>query len=163
MPSFDIVSKIDMQEIDNAINSVLRELTNRYDFKAAKFSIEVDHKENIIKLAAEDSYKMGAIRDSIKTHGVKRGIDPKAFDFQKEEAASGNSLRQEVKLKNGIEQEVAKEINKQIKEKKLKVQSSIRGDEVRVEGKNRDDLQQIMNMLRAGSYELPLQFINFRD
>ncbi len=163
MPSFDIVSKIDMQEIDNAINSVMRELSNRYDFKGAKFSIDVDHKENVIKLAAEDSYKMGAIRDSIKTFGVKRGIDPKAFDFQKEEAASGNSLRQEVKLRNGIEQEVAKEINKQIKEKKLKVQSSIRGDEVRVEGKNRDDLQQIMNMLRAGNYELPLQFINFRD
>lgn len=163
MPSFDVVSKIDMQEIDNAINSVMRELTNRYDFKGVKFSVEVDHKENIIKLAAEDSYKLGAIRDSIKTFGVKRGIDPKAFDFQKEEAASGNTLRQTVKLRNGIEQEVAKEINKQIKEKKLKVQSSIRGDELRVEGKNRDDLQQVMSMLRTGNYELPLQFINFRD
>ena len=163
MPSFDVVSKIDMQEIDNAINSVMRELTNRYDFKGVKFSVEVDHKENIIKLAAEDSYKLGAIRDSIKTFGVKRGIDPKAFDFQKEEAASGNTLRQTVKLRNGIEQEVAKEINKQIKEKKLKVQSSIRGDVLRVEGKNRDDLQQVMNMLRTGNYELPLQFINFRD
>jgi uncharacterized protein YajQ (UPF0234 family) len=163
MPSFDVVSKIDMQEIDNAINSVMRELTNRYDFKGVKFSVEVDHKESIIKLAAEDSYKLGAIRDSIKTFGVKRGIDPKAFDFQKEEAASGNTLRQTVKLKNGIEQEVAKEINKQIKDKKLKVQSSIRGDELRVEGKNRDDLQQVMNMLRSGNYDLPLQFINFRD
>jgi len=163
MPSFDIVSKIDMQEIDNAINSVMRELTNRYDFKGIKFSVEVDHKENIIKLAAEDSYKLGAIRDSIKTFGVKRGIDPKAFDFQKEEAASGNTLRQTVKLRNGIEQEVAKEINKQIKEKKLKVQSSIRGDEVRVESKNRDDLQVIMNELRSANYDIPLQFINFRD
>ena len=163
MPSFDIVSKIDMQEIDNAINSVMRELTNRYDFKGVKFSVEVDHKESIIKLAAEDSYKLGAIRDSIKTFGVKRGIDPKAFDFQKEEAASGNTLRQMVKLRNGIEQEVAKEINKQIKEKKLKVQSSIRGDEVRVEGKNRDDLQVVMNELRSANYDIPLQFINFRD
>ena len=163
MPSFDLVSKIDMQEIDNAVNSVLRELTNRYDFKGIKFSIEVDHKENLIKLAAEDSYKLGAIRDSLKTYGVKRGIDPKAFDFQKEEDASGNSVRQEVKLRNGIEQEVAKKITKQIKDKKLKVQASIRGDEVRIEGKNLDDLQVVMNDLRSSSFEVPLQFINFRD
>lgn len=163
MPSFDIVSKINMQEVDNAINSVMRELTNRYDFKGSKFLVEVDHKENIIKISAEDAYKIGAIRDSIKTFGVKRGIDPKAFDFQKEEAASGNTIRQNVKLRNGIEQEIAKEINKRIKDKKLKVQSSIRGDEIRVEGKNRDDLQTVMADLRAANYEVPLQFINFRD
>ena len=163
MPSFDIVSKIDMQEIDNAINSVMRELSNRYDFKGAKFSVEVDHKDNLINIAAEDSYKMGAIRDSIKTFGVKRGIDPKAFDFQKEEAATGNSLRQVVKLKNGVEQEVAKKIVKQVKDRKSKVQASIRGDEVRVEGKNRDDLQAVMADLRNANYDLPLQFINFRD
>lgn len=163
MPSFDIVSKIDFQEIDNAVNSVMRELTNRYDFKGAKFSVVVDQKENIIKIEAEDDYKLGAIRDSLKTHGVKRGIDPKAFDFQKEEAASGNSLRQSVKLKNGIEQEIAKKIVKDIKEKKMKVQGSIRGDEVRVEGKNRDDLQQVIAMLRSANYETPLQFINMRD
>ncbi len=163
MPSFDIVSKIDMQEIDNAINSVMRELSNRYDFKGAKFSVEVDHKENLINIAAEDSYKMGAIRDSIKTFGVKRGIDPKAFDFQKEEAATGNSLRQVVKLKNGVEQEIAKKIVKQVKDRKSKVQASIRGDEVRVEGKNRDDLQAVMADLRNANYDLPLQFINFRD
>lgn len=163
MPSFDIVSKINMQEVDNAINSVMRELSNRYDFKGSNFSVEIDHKENLIKIAAEDSYKLGAIRDSIKTFGVKRGIDPKAFDFQKEETATGNSLRQNVKLRNGIEQEIAKEINKRIKEKKLKVQSSIRGDEVRVEGKSRDDLQNVMADLRAANYDIPLQFINFRD
>ncbi len=163
MPSFDIVSKINMQEVDNAINSVMRELSNRYDFKGSNFSVEIDHKENLIKIAAEDSYKLGAIRDSIKTFGVKRGIDPKAFDFQKEETATGNSLRQNVKLRNGIEQEIAKEINKRIKEKKLKVQSSIRGDEVRVEGKSRDDLQVVMADLRAANYDIPLQFINFRD
>lgn len=163
MPSFDIVSKINMQELDNAVNSVMRELTNRYDFKGAKFSCEVDLKENIIKIAAEDDYKLGAIRDSLKVFATKRGIDPKAFDFQKEEAATGNTLRQTVKLRNGIEQEVAKKIVKQIKETKLKVQGSIRGDEVRVEGKSRDDLQSIMNTLRSSGYEVPLQFINFRD
>lgn len=163
MPSFDIVSKIDLQEMDNAVNSVLRELTNRYDFKGAKFTIELNNKDNLINISAEDEYKLGQIRDSLKVFATKRGIDARAFDFQKEEKASGNSLRQEVKLRNGIEQETAKKITKQVKESKMKVQASIRGDEVRIEGKKRDDLQEAMSILRATSYEIPLQFINFRD
>ncbi len=163
MPSFDLVSKINLQEIDNAVNSVLRELTNRYDFKGANFSIELKTKDNLITIAAEDDYKLGQIGDSLKVFCVKRGIDPRALDFQKEEKAGGNSLRQEIKLKNGIEQEIAKKITKQIKETKLKVQASIRGDEVRIEGKKRDDLQEVMNLLRTTNYEIPLQFINFRE
>jgi hypothetical protein len=163
MPSFDIVSKVDTQEIDNAVNSVLRELTNRYDFKGAKFSIELQLKENKILIAAEDEYKIGQIGDSLKVFCVKRGIDPKALDFQKEEKAGGNTIRQEVKLRNGIEQEVAKKITKQIKETKMKAQASIRGDEVRVEAKKRDDLQEAIALLKASTYEVPLQFINFRD
>ena len=163
MPSFDIVSKIDLQEVDNAVNSVMRELTNRYDFKGAKFSLEVDKKENLVKLAAEDGYKLGQIRDSFKGSTTKRGIDVRAFDFQKEEEASGNSLRQNVKIKNGIEQEVAKKIVKDIKDRKMKVQASIRGDEVRVEGKKRDDLQEVMHFIKSAGYDAALQFINFRD
>ncbi len=163
MPSFDIVSKLDMQELDNAVNSVLRELTNRYDFKGAKFTIEIDAKENLVKIHAPDEYKLGQIRDSLKVHATKRGIDVKVFDFQKEEAATNNSFRQNVKLKNGIEQEVAKKIVKDIKDKKLKVQASIRGDEVRVEGKNRDDLQNVMQFAKSAGYDAALQFINFRD
>lgn len=163
MPSFDVVSKIDLQEIDNAVNSVLRELTNRYDFKGVKFLVEFKNKDNLVLLEAEADYQLGQLRDSLKVYATKRGIDVKAFDFQKEEKASGNSLRQEVKLRNGIEQEIAKKIVKQIKDSKLKVQSSIRGDEVRVEGKKRDDLQEVMNFLRSANYEVPLQFINFRD
>jgi uncharacterized protein YajQ (UPF0234 family) len=163
MPSFDVVSKINMQEVDNAVNSVLRELTNRYDFKGAKFSLEIDQKENLIKIAAEDDYKLGAIRDSLKVFAVKRGIDPKAFDFQKEQPAGGNSLRQEVKLRNGIEQEIAKKITKHVKDTKMKVQASIKGDEVRIDGKKRDDLQEAIALLRAANFEIPLQFINFRD
>ncbi len=163
MPNFDIVSKINLQEVDNAVNSVMRELGNRYDFKGAKFSLELKSKENLIEIHAEDDYKLGQIRDSLKVFAVKRGIDPKAFDFQKEEKASQNSLRQEVKLKNGIEQEVAKKIVKQIKDTKMKVQASIRGDEIRVEGKQIDDLQQIISILRSSNYEVPLQFINFRS
>lgn len=163
MSSFDIVSKINLQEIDNAVNSVMRELTNRYDFKGVKFSIEFQSKENLINLAAESEYQIGQVRDSLKVFATKRGIDARVFDFQKEEKAGGNSLRQEAKLRNGIEQEIAKKIVKQIKDSKLKVQASIRGDEIRIEGKKRDDLQEVMNFLRAANYEIPLQFINFRD
>ncbi|NBV07129.1 MAG: YajQ family cyclic di-GMP-binding protein [Proteobacteria bacterium] len=163
MPSFDIVSKIDAQEIDNAVNSVLRELTNRYDFKGAAFSVEFKSKDNLILISAEDDYKLGAIRDSLKVFCVKRGIDPRALDFQKEEKAGGNTLRQEIKLRNGIEQEVAKKITKHIKDTKMKVQASIKGDEVRIDGKKRDDLQEAIALLRSTNFEVPLQFINFRD
>jgi hypothetical protein len=163
MPSFDIVSKIDFQEVDNAVNSVLRELTNRYDFKGANFSIELNNKDSLITINAEDDYKLGAIGDSLKVHITKRGIDVKALDFQKEEKAGGNSLRQIIKLKNGIESDIAKKIVKDIKSAKMKVQASIKGDEVRIDGKNRDDLQQAITSLKGSNYDLPLQFINFRD
>lgn len=163
MPSFDIVSKLNMQEVDNAVNSVNRELTNRYDFKGADFSIIIDQKQNIITIIAPDEYKLGQIRDSLKVHATKRAIDVKAFLFEKEEKASGNSLRQIVKLKNGIEQEIAKEIIKDIKDQKIKVQSSIRGDEVRIEGKNRDDLQFVIQFVKGKGYNAALQFINFRE
>ena len=163
MPSFDVVSKINMQEMDNAVNSVQREIGNRYDFKGAKFSIELKNKENLINLTADGEYRLEAIRDSLKVFATKRGIDVKAFDFQKEEKAGGDMLRQEVKLRNGIEQEEAKKIVKQIKDAKMKVQASIKGDEVRIDGKKRDDLQEAMNLLRGGNYNVPLQFINFRD
>lgn len=163
MPSFDIVSKIDMQEVDNAINSVNRELSNRYDFKGASFTIELDQKQSYITINAPDDYKLGQIGESIKAYGKKRGIDTKFFDFQKEESASGNSLRQIVKIKNGIDQDNAKKMVKDIKAKKLKVQASIRGDELRIEGKKRDDLQEIMNFIKSNGYDIAVQFINFRD
>jgi len=163
MPSFDVVSKINMQEVDNAVNSVHREIGNRYDFKGAKFSIELKQKENLIILTSDSEYRLEAIRDSLKVFGTKRGIDVKAFDFQKEEKAGGDMMRQEIKLRNGIEQEVAKQITKQIKDAKLKVQASIKGDEVRIDGKKRDDLQEAIALLRAGTYDIPLQFINFRE
>lgn len=163
MPSFDIVSKINLQEIDNAVNSTLRELTNRYDFKGSVFSIELKNKEQIINISAESEYKISAIRDSLKTFVVKRGIDPRALDFQKEQPASGQSIRQEVKLKNGIEQETAKEIIKTIKDSKIKVQSSIKGDELKIDGKKRDDLQEVINLLKKNDFKIPLQFINFRE
>ena len=163
MPSFDIVSKIDPQELDNAVNSVLRELKNRYDFKGAIFEIGIDNKENKINIHAEDEYKLGQIGDSLKVFVTKRGIDAKALEFEKAEKAGGNSLRQVVKVKQGVDSENAKKIVKHIKDKKLKVQASIRGDEVRVEGKKRDDLQDVMSAMKGFSLDIPIQFINFRD
>lgn len=163
MPSFDIVSKIDIQEVDNAVNSVLRELTNRYDFKNAKFSIELKTKENEISINAEDDYKLGQIQDSLKVFVTKRGIDVKSLDFQKPQPASGNSFSQIVKLKNGIEQDSAKKITKLIKDSKIKVQATIRGDEVRIDGKKRDDLQQAISEIKSANFDIALQFINFRD
>ncbi len=163
MPSFDIVSNIDMQEIDNVVNSVLRELKNRYDFKGAVFEVEIDSKENQIKIHAPDEYKLGQIGDSLKVFATKRGIDVRALEFKKLEKAGGQSFRQDVKIKQGIDSENAKKVVKFIKDKKLKVQASIRGEEVRVEGKKRDDLQDVMSELKSFSLDLPLQFINFRD
>lgn len=163
MPSFDLVSKINVQEIDNTVNSAVRELTNRYDFKGAIFSIEFKSKEMLIIIIADSDYKLEAVRDSLKVFATKRGVDVKAFDFQAPQKAGGNTLRQEVKLKNGIDQDCAKKITKHIKDLKLKVQASIRADEVRVEGKKRDDLQEAMTSIRSFDFGIPLQFINFRE
>tara|TARA_A100001015_G_scaffold320059_1_gene445091 strand:+ start:6951 stop:7442 length:492 start_codon:yes stop_codon:yes gene_type:complete len=163
MASFDVVSKIDLQEVDNAVNSVKRELSNRYDFKGANFTIEIDQKDKKINIHAPDDYKLGQIGDSIKAYCVKRGIDVKALVFKDKQEATGNSLRQEINLRDGIEQDTAKKIIKDIKAQKIKVQASIRGDELRVEGKKRDDLQQVMSSIKSGGYDAALQFINFRD
>lgn len=163
MPSFDIVSKVDLQEIDNAVNSVNRELVNRYDFKGAKFTLDIDQKEKKLTIHAPDEYKLGQIADSLKVHVTKRGIDAKALTFEEKEPASGNSFKQIVKLKDGIEQDLGKKIIKDVKAQKIKVQASIRGDELRVEGKKRDDLQQVMTLLKSSDYDAALQFINFRD
>lgn len=161
MPTFDIVSKVDMQEIDNALNSVRREIEQRYDFKGSKCSVEKE--ENDITILADDNYKLEQIQAMLKVHMTRRKIDAKALDFAKIESASGNSLRQKITVKQGIESEVAKQITKEIKNSKLKVQASIRGDEVRVDGKKRDDLQNAIALIRTLDLAVPVQFINFRD
>lgn len=161
MPSFDIVSKIDLQEVDNAVQGVAREIKNRYDFKDSKSSIE--RKEEVINVLADDDYKLTAMQDMLKVYFTRRQLDAKALEFGKEEAASGNMRRQEIKVKQGIDQDTAKKIVKSIKDVKLKVQASIRADELRVDGKNRDDLQAAIAHVRGMDVNLPLQFINFRD
>lgn len=163
MPSFDVVSKIDLQEVDNAVNGVNREIGNRYDFKTVKWNIELNKKDKEITINAESDYCLEQIQLSLKSCFVKRGLDPVSLDFQKEEKASGLSIRQLIKIKEGIDQESAKKITKYFKQSKLKVQASIQGDEVRISGKSRDDLQAAIQEIKKLDLNLPLQFINFRD
>ena len=163
MPSFDIVSKIDFQEIDNAVNNTTREMGSRYDFKSVVWSIELDKKEKKIEINTESDYCLEQIQASLKGAFVKRKLDPVALDFGNVEKAGGKTLRQFVKIKEGIDQENAKKITKFFKQSKLTVQASIQGDEVRISGKSRDDLQQAIQDVKNLGLEIPLQFINFRD
>jgi len=161
MASFDIVSNVDMQEVDNAVNSVIREIEQRYDFKGSKCQITREKEE--ITVLADDSYKLDQIQAMLKGHFTRRKIDPKSLDFGKEEMASGNALRQKVTVKQGIESETAKKVVKKIKDTKIKVQASIRGEEVRVDGKKLDDLQEVIALLKSSDFDIPLQYINFRS
>ncbi len=161
MPSFDIVSKVDMQEVDNAINQAKKEIAQRYDFKGTKS--EIDMKEDAIIVLADDDYKLTAIIDIIQSKMLKRGISLKSLDYGKEEAASMGMIRQEITIKQGIATEKAKEINKIIKETKMKVQSQIQGDQVRITAKKIDDLQAVIQLLKGKDLDLDLQFINMRS
>jgi uncharacterized protein YajQ (UPF0234 family) len=161
MPSFDIVSKVDIQEVDNAVNSVLREVAQRYDFKGSNCTVILDDSE--ITVNADDDYKLDQIQGMLKGHFTKRKIDAKSLDFGKADMASGNSVRQKIKIKQGIDADNAKKLVKDIKSSKIKVQASIRGEEVRIDGKKRDDLQNVISMIKESNIDLPLQFINFRD
>lgn len=163
MPSFDIVSKVDHQEVDNAVNSVRREIETRFDFKGGKSSIEWKEGDSTITLLADDDTKHKAIVDMLKTHIVKRKLDPKVLDFKGPETASGNMVREDIAIKEGIGADEAKKLTKEIKGSKLKVQATIRGDELRITGKKRDDLQVAIQHVKEMNLDTPLQFINFRD
>ncbi len=161
MPSFDIVSETNMQEIDNALNSAKRELGNRYDFKGSKATFESD--KDGITILADDDMKLKAMTEMLKTYLTRRNVDVKCLDFGKEEMASAGMIRQHVKIKNGLDQENAKKITKGVKENGLKVQASIQGEQVRVTGKKKDDLQDAIAFVKQLGLEVPLQFVNFRD
>ncbi len=163
MPSFDIVSKVDMQEIDNAVNQAVKEISQRYDFKGSKS--EIWQEKDSIKILADDDYKLKAVIDVLQSKLIKRSISIKFLQYGKVEAASGGMVRQIITIQQGISKEKAKEINSAIKEQKLKVQSQIQDDQVRVTGKNRDDLQATIQFLKSKSDELnvEMQFVNFRD
>lgn len=161
MPSFDIVSEIDLQEVDNAINQARKEVEGRYDFKGSKAEIQWDKKE--INILAEDDYKMDAIKNILQTKLLRRGIDIKSLNFDKVIEAGGRMLKQKVSLVQGIEKEKAKNIVQLIKDSKLKVQPQIADEKVRVTSKSIDELQATMALLRNSNFEIPLQFNNMRS
>jgi len=163
MPTFDIVSKIDGQTLDNAINTAKKEILNRYDFNDSKSTIDLDKKANVITIVTENDMRLKAITDAIISRMVKQNLDPKALDDGKEQYASGNMIRKEIKIKEGIDKEAAKKIVKKIKDSGLKVQPSIMDDQVRVQGKKIDDLQAVIALCRKGDFGQPLQYINMRD
>jgi cyclic-di-GMP-binding protein len=161
MPSFDVVSKTDLTEVDNAVQGVMREITTRFDFKGSKAAVVRD--DVTITLTAEDRTKLNQIQELVKGYFVRRKLDPRALDWKDEESAAGNTLRQLVLVKQGIDRELAKTIVKALKDSKMKVQASIQGDELRVSGKKRDDLQAAIAHIKTLPIEQPLQFLNFRD
>src|SRR5438477_11445312 len=160
--SFDIVSEINLQEMDNAITQAQKEIGTRYDFKGSAAMVEFDRKAKELTLTADNEPQLEAVRKVVVERMIKRGVDPKSLDPQKIEQATHKTVRQKVKLKSGIDKETAKVIQKGIKDLKLKVNASIQGEALRVSGAKRDDLQAVMAYLRANPVGVPLQFNNYR-
>ena len=161
MPSFDVVSKLDQHEVDNAINQAGKEIAQRYDFKGTEATIEQTEEGIVIRANSEG--RLDAARDVLETKMVRRQVSLKSLDPQQPQPAGGKMWRQLIKLKEGVSKEKAKDIVKAIKDGKLKVQASVQGDTVRVSGKKRDDLQATIAFLKEQDFDLPLQFVNFRD
>ncbi len=161
MPSFDIVSKVDLQEVDNAVNQAIKEVSQRYDFKGTTNEITLE--SDSLTILAADDYKLQAIKDILIAKLVRRKVSPKCFNYGTEEAASAGAVRVKASMVQGISKEKGKEIVKLIKETKLKVQAQIMEDQVRVNGKKLDDLQEVMQMLKGKDLEVELQFENMRS
>ncbi len=161
MPSFDIVSKTELAEVDNALASIAREIGQRFDFKGSKCSIL--RKDLLLTVAADDQPKLTQIHELLKVYFTRRNVDPRVLDFKTVEKAAGDTVRQEIIIKQGIDKELAKTLVKDIKESKIKVQVSIQGDELRVTGKKRDELQEVIALLKKQDLDQPLQYVNFRD
>lgn len=159
-PSFDIVSEIDMQEMDNALNQTQKEMIQRYDFKGKV--AEIEQKENELKIHAQDEMCLNSILDILRGKMAKRNISPRFLELGKVEAASGGTIRQGIKIKKGIDREKAKEIVQDIKNSKLKVQGQIMDDVVRVSGKEKDDLQNVIRLIKGKDYGIEVQFTNYR-
>ena len=162
MPSFDIVSSFDMQELDNAVNMVKRDILNRYDFKGTNSQISLNKQDKNIKIETSSTMQREAIVDMLKNRSISRKVPIKIFDFKEEEKASGMTVRQFIHLKEGISKDDAKIINTLIKNFKLKVQSQIQGEQIRVTAKKIDDLQDIIGRLKEEKLSIALQYINFK-
>ena len=158
--SFDVVSKTDAQEVSNAVQTAKKELATRFDFKGSKSSIDLTGEE--IVLVSDDQQKLKSVRDILEEKLVRRKVSLKALDYQTIEQAAMGSVRQKVKIQQGIESDKAKAMVKAIKDQKMKVQVSIQGDQVRVVGKSKDELQKAMQILRDGNFDVPIQFTNYR-
>ena len=161
MPSFDVVSRLDHQEIDNAIGNATREITTRYDFKGSNTYIE--KKENSIVVLTDDEMKAGQVYDMLVTHFVRRKVDPLCLKKKELEKAGGNKIKQIYDLIEGIDQSICKKLIADVKSSKIKVQVKINGNELRVDGKKKDDLQSVIQLIESSNIGIPLQFINFRD
>lgn len=162
MPSFDIVSRIDLQEVDNAVNITTKTILTRYDFRGSKTEISLDKKEKKLQVTTEDDMKMRAIQDTLIENLVKRKVDRRCLDPKSTEPAARGMIRREIAIKEGVDSDNARNIVKMIKDKKLKVQAAIQDGQVRVTGKKIDDLQEVIQMLRGAKIEIPLQFVNMQ-
>ncbi len=161
MPSFDIVSRIDLAEVDNAIAGINREIATRFDFKGSKCTVE--RKEGEIAVLADDDLKLKQLHELLKVHLTRRKVEPGALDYQKPEKASGNTVRQTIALRQGIDPALARQLVREVKDSKLKVQAAVQGGELRITGKKRDDLQAVIALIRGLKIEQPLQYVNFRE
>jgi hypothetical protein len=161
MPSFDVVSRLDLAEVDNALTGIDREIATRFDFKGSKCSVK--REEGTISLLADDDLKLKQLHELLKVHLTRRKVDPAALDFKPAEKASGNALRQAVLLRQGVDTDLARKLVREIKDSKLKVQIAIQGNELRVSAKKRDDLQAAIAVMRGLKIEQPLQYLNFRE
>lgn len=161
MPSFDIVSKTELAEVDNAVAGIMREIGTRFDFKG--FNCSIERKDKVLTVLADNQTKLEQMHEFLRMYFTRRHLDPRALDFKTVQKASGDTLRQEVEVRQGIDQTIAKRLIKELKDSKIKVQASIQGDELRVSGKKRDDLQEAIALCKKLDVELPLQYVNFRD
>ena len=160
--SFDVISTVDMQEVKNAVDQTLKELGQRFDFKGSKSTLTLKEKDNILEVISDDDYKLKAVLDILKTKCIKRNVSLKALDYGKVEESLGGTVRQNITIQSGIIDEKAKTIIKSIKENKFKAQVQIQGDQIRIQSKNKDELQSIISFLKQQEFGIDLQFENYR-
>lgn len=163
MPSFDVVNKIDLQEVDNAVNITTKTITTRYDFRDSETEVNLDRKDLKITISTENTMRLDAVKDTLASNLIKRGVSPKALDYKEPEGTSKGGVRVTVSLRQGIDKEIAKKIVKLIKDQGLKVQAQIQDDQVRVTGKSINDLQGVIAMLKGEDLEVPLQYVNMKS
>jgi cyclic-di-GMP-binding protein len=163
MPSFDIVSEVNQVEVHNAVDQCNKEISNRFDFKGSDARVEINEKDRILSAFADDEFKLGQLRDVLTGKLAKRGVDVRCLQLGAVEKVSGNKVKQNITIRVGVDQDLAKKIVKLIKDSKLKIQASIQGDAVRVSGAKKDALQESITLVRKSVTDVPLQFKNFRD